>query len=416
MQFLSLFKKIAHTYKVSDLCLLLYLCALFAHRSGNGFDYVFLRGSFIAYVSVSLIFDILPQMRNKATDPKLFNLSTVWFCCFWGLAFLSTFWSSSVSNTLDSLYITNAVQSFFLVVLIVYRIKNLNDVRAVILLVVIATLYSCLLLFLKTPISSWGSERVGEALGLNSNTVGIGVSFASLLTMYLYKSKPSVVYIAIIVVFAVVAMFSGSRKALVVIVLALVFFYSFSERGMRGVLNTAIALVAIAVIYSVIMSNEDFYFVIGKRIERGLTFLVGGSGIVDQSDVERAFYRNYAFQMFSERPILGFGFNGFLTEMQAINYDHQAYSHCNQLEILADMGVIGFIVYYGFFANLLRGFIKAISQLRIEAILGISFILIIFISDYFYVSFVTPNIYLYAAILFGLMNSIDKDGLRGQAS
>lgn len=161
-------------------------------------------------------------------------------------------------------------------------------------------------------------------------------------------------------------------------------------------------------------TNADLYNVIGERLERGINFLTGGLGAVDQSDVERAFYREYAMQMFADKPIVGYGFNGFYAQMKAINYSHPAYAHCNELELLADLGIVGFCIYYSLHIYLLAGFARNLKKSRLECILGITFIVVIVVTDYFIVSCVNPNTYIYLAILFGMLNCLNASNAQNR--
>ena len=408
--------RLLNRYRISDLFLFLYVCALFAHRTGAGFDYYFVRGTFVLYVFAYVLFDIVPSnFRNKKNGSiKTINKSTAWFLCFWALAFCSALWSVSIKDTLSPLYITNAIQSFFLLLCIVDRINDKDDVQAMMTIVLAGSLYCCVMLMIKTPSSVWGSERVGEVLGLNSNAVGMIASIGALLAMYERQLTRKPFFLILIVVFVAVALFSGSRKAVLVIALSLILFYSFSEKGIRGLINAIIAIAAIVGLFWLVMTNADLYNVIGERLERSINFLTGGLGAVDQSDVERAFYREYAMQMFADKPIVGYGFNGFYAQMKAINYSHPAYAHCNELELLADLGIVGFCIYYSLHIYLLAGFARNLKKSRLECILGITFIVVIVVTDYFIVSCVNPNTYIYLAILFGMLNCLNASNAQNR--
>ena len=58
--------------------------------------------------------------------------------------------------------------------------------------------------------------------------------------------------------------------------------------------------------------------------------------------------RQKAFELWSQSPIFGNGFEAF---SKIGGFD--VYSHCNYLEILCNQGIIGFLYYYGFWAYLL---------------------------------------------------------------
>lgn len=388
---------------LSDVCLFVYLCAFFAHRTNAGFDGYLLRGSFVLYVVCFFFFDILSDIKKRKKRP-LFSGMAVWLICFWAFAIASVFWSESVKNTLQGNYITNAIQAIILVTFITYRIRDKDDLLMMVKLLVAAGLYAAVVLYMRTPSSAWGSERVGEALGLNQNTVGMNNAYLALFCLFLLHYKKSPLAIAGVIAFVTIALFSGSRKAFLIIVLGILLIEIFSHRGFKGLAAALIALAAVYSLYQLVMTVPAFYDVLGYRIERLL------NNGVDGSAAERQWYREYAFSMWANRPLFGYGFNGFLTQMQAINYWHQAYCHCNQLELLADLGIAGFSLYYGFYVAMLRSFGKSFRNHRKESVFGISFILIAFIAEYGNVAFVGVDTYIFLAFVYSTYRVATHEG------
>lgn len=384
----------------SDVLLFVYLCALFAHRTGIGLDYYLLRGSFVFYVIVSFFLDVLPVETGRCKgkeNGKLISRLLVWFSVFVFFVYLSVFWSESLSNTMAANYITNFLQGFFIVAFISFRVQKKEDLLLVIKIVVYAAFYGVVVLFLKTPLSSWGTERVGDAIGLNSNTVGLSAAFATMFCLFLSRNTKRPLYYLLAAVFIVVALFSGSRKALFFVLAGIVLILSFSHKGFKGLAAAILSIVIAAIIVWAIMNVPALYDVLGYRVDK----LLGNVGY-DGSAAERAWYRSYAREMFLDSPIVGYGFNGFLSEMQRIGYWHQAYCHCNQWELLADLGAIGFALYYSIFIMIGKGFVSKIKTNGANSLFGLIMLLLIFASDYGYVSFMGVDIYLYITLLFCL--------------
>lgn len=396
-------------WRLSDVCLLLFFAAMFGNRTGVGFDYVFLRGTFAAYVAVSFFCDVLPVEvgRRKGVGQKLFDGFVGWLAAFIALVYVSCFWSESVANTLVSNYITNFIQALCLVALINYRVQSRDDLYHLLTMFVLAAAYGMVMLLIKTPSSAWGSERVGGALGLNANDVGLGMSFAMLFSLFLARNRRQPLYYALSAAFIAVALFSGSRKAALLCIAGLVLVMAFSYKGAKGVVVTLVAIAAALGIYWAAMNVPELYNVLGRRIESLL--IDGGS---DRSSLEREWYREYARGMFIDKPLLGYGFNGFLTQMQAINYSHQAYSHCNQWELLADLGLVGFCLYYGAFVWMGVSFARSLRFKREDAFFGIVFLALIFVFDYGYVSFISPDTYIYLVLLYCLQKILRREGAK----
>lgn len=405
---------------LSDVFLFLYLCAMFGHRTGAGFDFYFLRIAFVAYIVAFFLFDVAGDIR-KRRHKKLFGPYSAWFFAFWLFALVSVLWSHSIKDALPLNYVTNVVQAFFLLTFLLYRIETRDDFIRIATVFVVACLYGCLRLYQVTPSSAWGSERVGGALGLNSNSVGLSVAFATLFSFFLLRETKKIVYALIMAPFIVVALFSGSRKALVLVMLGLVLMSLFGSKGIKAVVGALVAVAACAALYNLVMTNDALYKVLGYRIDAALNFY-GGNAAADGSAAERMWYREYAAYMLSKSPIVGYGFNGFVIEMARIGYWHIAYCHCNQWELLADLGTIGFCAYYGVFVYAIRRMYlayKVAPERRNAAFFGITLLSVVFIMDYGYVSFVDVDIYLYLALVFALSNVISKrkeGALRGQAA
>ena len=378
--------------------LLLYICAFFGNRLGTGFDYYFLRGSFVLFVLSVFFFQIVPAVRNGDTRP-MFGLFSAWFLMFWAFAYSSSFWSESIANTLSSVYITNCIQACCIVVSVPYLYRTKEDLYKFARLLIIAGLYCIAMLAWRTPVGAWGTERVGEAIGQNANSIGLNMAFLALVCMFSYTRKKNVVYAIALVAFAAIALFSGSRKAFVALMFGVAAVFAFSGRGWKALLGVIAAGAFCSVFYWIVIHNADLYNVLGYRLED----LINGG--VDKSTIEREWYRDYAFGMFLAKPIVGFGFNGFLTQMQIIGYSHQAYSHCNQLEILADLGLIGFVLYYWIFAYMLKNLIALPRESHWVKVYGVLFLLIIFGTDYGCVSFVTPDVYIFISFLWCMLET-----------
>ena len=62
--------------------------------------------------------------------------------------------------------------------------------------------------------------------------------------------------------------------------------------------------------------------------------------------------------MFYEKPILGYGINNFVSKIgQRIGV--WTYAHNNYYEILADLGIVGFLIYYSYYIYLMASLFRA---------------------------------------------------------
>ena len=91
--------------------------------------------------------------------------------------------------------------------------------------------------------------------------------------------------------------------------------------------------------------------IIGYRIEEALD-LFTKTGTGDVSSQNRVGLIGLALQMWSDHPILGLGMNNF-PMFQTIG-EAGYYAHNNYVELLADLGLVGFCLYYYMPMSLLR--------------------------------------------------------------
>ena len=381
---------------------LLYLCAMFAHQKGEGIDALLVRGTFVAYVAVSFVTTLHAVVKNN-DGGRLFTRFYAWVVLFWLWAFLSFFWSGSASYFFYQAYVNNVIQILIVVPLLLLQVRNRHDVILLLKIFLIANLYSDVLLFTGTPSSAWGTERVGEAIGVQFNSLGMRNAIAAFFALFLFTETKNPLYLVSILPCAAISFFSGSRKAFLILFLAIALYLTFVRRGFRAIRNICIAAAVLAAVYFLVMSNQDLYHVLGRRIENLASYLLG-EGTTEYSSLERAFYREYAISMWSESPIIGWGFNQFAAQMQAINYSHVAYSHCNYTELLACLGIIGLVLYYWVYIylgkSLLRGFRAFRDPLSLFALV---FLIILAVSEYGFVAYVDIDEYLYLLICFAIV-------------
>ena len=125
----------------------------------------------------------------------------------------------------------------------------------------------------------------------------------------------------------------------------------------RNLVLRIIAVLAFLVaLFYLIMSVPELYGTIGVRIESMLDHIIEDGG--DFSMSLRQVFISHAQDMFFEKPILGYGINNFIVKIgQRVGI--ATYAHNNYYEILADLGIVGFATYYGYY------FYLAISLLKI---------------------------------------------------
>ena len=107
--------------------------------------------------------------------------------------------------------------------------------------------------------------------------------------------------------------------------------------------NFLIALAAITAFMLAVFYIQPLYDVLGQRLVSFLSFFSDDfGGAVDASTSDRSAFIGYALEAFAVQPLVGIGADCF----RYVNPIAVVWSECNFVELLADMGIVGFLVYY----------------------------------------------------------------------
>lgn len=349
--------------KVIYFVLFLYLCATVAHQTWVGFDALICKATFLIY-SILIIIKIL---KNN----KLFiNEYIFWFVLFFFYIALSCLWSNDIKDA--TAYFTNYfLRIFILIIGLSNTIEDKKDIHKVLKIYILSIFYMIIVLLIKTPAQDWGTYKIGQAIGLWKNSVGLYLAYAVFILVYFYSiensKKRKIINLFLIIFLIFLIVISGSRKALLMVPLGIIFYIYLNREKKLNKKNLLKRIFIVPIIFIIIyfssmliMKNEFFYNAIGERIESGINvFLNDGE---EQSLDERNYYIDKAKQLFMENPIIGYGSNGFVTYMKEINYPHVAYCHNNFFEILSTLGIIGFIIYYYMHIRIIYLIIKNLKR------------------------------------------------------
>ena len=186
--------------------------------------------------------------------------------------------------------------------------------------------------------------------GSNSNGVAFLVFCAELMAFYEFYSKGKKRYILLVALFLVFIILSSSRKALFASVAGPVLFVLLSTYKKNYFFNIVAILTIAALVVFFIMTDENAYNAIGKRVASMLTFwFEDRDHEVDNSLYMRSYYIELAKRMFAESPLLGKGMGNFAKIIDNVYMLDGVYSHNNFWQILSELGLIGFLIYYSMY-------------------------------------------------------------------
>ena len=190
-----------------------------------------------------------------------------------------------------------------------------------------------------------GATRLGDEGNWNANGIGFMTSTAMLVSLYFFKTSEKkyiqLINVFIIILMCVVTLLTGSRTAILKVAMGFALFSYFSSKGKRFK-AVLVILVLLFVLYYVMMYVPLFYSIIGWRME-GLIAMFTGAGEVEASADIRDKFIGDAIERWKESPILGHGLDCY-RRVNTIKRNY--YSHNNFVELLADLGLVGFIAFY----------------------------------------------------------------------
>lgn len=200
-------------------------------------------------------------------------------------------------------------------------------------------------------------ERLGESIFGNANIFAHYFSISVVCSMWLliYTNKFSRFIALICTVSQIYALaLSGGRKTFIspFIFLCVLLLLKRDKKGRKHIIRYMIVFIFIVLImYYMILNVPVLYESIGHRME-SLANLFLGEGYVDTSTICRQQMVELGLSGWFEKPYFGHGIDQFKFS-SFIHLNKYAYAHNNYIEILFDLGIIGFIIYYGFYLFLL---------------------------------------------------------------
>lgn len=227
--------------------------------------------------------------------------------------------------------------------------------------------------------NSYGIGESGRFSGTlsNSNSLSIIVIFSiffySLFTKLKTKSS-SIFFLFVLMICFSLILSTGSRKGLLFgSLITVISILSFAKTNKKFYLYL-LFLIPISIVS--IIEYVDFSNILAlERLQGTLDYLNTGEG--DSSTKFRFIFIDLAYNTFLDNKFFGIGIDAF-------KHFTGIYAHNNYLEILADLGVIGFIIYYSIYFPILKN-----SVIQRKNLLFISMIITVLIMEYAVVNYYT---------------------------
>ncbi len=359
---------------------------------------------FIASVLV-----VMERNRRQAVIPYV----TIWYLLLIGFGALSGLWAQYLSSYNFSFILRLLVILLISTSVAVYVDKP-EDLERIITLYLIGMLAIVAFETSVWPPSLWKYGSLGSHYSqCNPNDISYWMDFGVAMAFYrAYVKNKKYMYPVALLLF-LFCVYSSSRKGLLAGVagpLAIVFL-TYNKRGY--IARVIVAVLGVIGVYFLVMENETLYSVIGRRIESMINHLNGEE--TDGSMLLRRVFIDAAKNMFAESPLIGKGMGNFRSIVEAEYATGKYYTHNNYWQLLSELGIIGFIIYYSMYAYCFVIFARNYLQRRSEiSILFLTCIVLMFVLDEGVVSYCSKYGQLVVAIMYAATytSSVREYGIR----
>jgi len=315
---------------------------------------------------------------------------SIWYLLLILLSFLSLIWATH--QTAGSLY--PMFVSFVITFCVVDTLNTAERLEICLRMFVIAADAMGIMLLVTGQVFSSTGERLGQSVTGNANSFSALLMVAAVFSawFFVFKGKKSdrVFHIVSLGGLLFLMAIAGGRKTILAVVACYILF-SFLKNASSTLrmLATIVKIAAVVVaMWFAIMKIPVLYDAIGERFEQLFVVLTGGTSSV-HSDSVRELMVKIAIEQWTYRPLLGYGLDTFKYYNRTVT-GHFYYAHNNYAELLYDLGLVGFLLYYVFVAYLLVRLLKQLkSSNKMYAGLGIGLILEMLVFDIGGVSYYT---------------------------
>ena len=299
-----------------------------------------------------VIWTLLSSFIFKTSKTQIYKY-TLWYIVLMIWSVMSFLWAGNL--------VYSQVYNMAVSLIITFCFMNTVDTREKLdyfaYVYVCAADILCILIFVTGQfVTGTEGERLGGDVTGNANTFSsflmVSAVFAAWLLIFKGRAL-SKIFNGLSLAFILFMMAaSGGRKTIIAVLLCLVYFFITKDRNnvVKSILNIVKAVAIILILYLAVMKIPLLYESVGFRFEQLFSLAEGGTSDVS-SDATRKKMIEIGFDAWLKKPIFGYGLDTFkYYNLQMTN--HFYYAHNNFIELLYDLGIIGFLIYYCFVAKL----------------------------------------------------------------
>lgn len=209
---------------------------------------------------------------------------------------------------------------------------------------VFSTFCSCIWTFLVKGVT-FQDNRTSDG-SVTSGQLAFTIAFSIMICFFEYKScrKKSFLFMTL-VLFAFLILTSGKRGLVLSVCFVLCYQLCISKNLQDKLYYIIGSFVGLVTLYILITKVSFIYSFIGYRVEAFLNYIFfNGTG--DASTRGRSWLIDYGMSLFAQSPIKGNGIGTFTPLFQNLHGSWSTSADNNYVELLSDLGILGFLTYY----------------------------------------------------------------------
>lgn len=275
----------------------------------------------------------------------------VWYGGFMLLSLFSCFYAVNQNVALLGLYRLFVVLSVMVAVGVLTRSKE--DIKKILVCFSVSGFILFVILVAEDLLTST-KGRLGDELFGNANDFATLVMLCAFCSIWLILGSSGIqriIYSVFLATQGYSLLLSGGRKYILIpLVFTYLFFYLKNDNKLSLVRNTVVFATLVALLFIAMFNIPQFYDIVGYRMEGLFGMVTGEVAMVE--DTIRIEMIQYGYEFFGGQPLLGSGIDNYQVLYGHITGEY-VYSHNNFMEMLVNLGVVGFVFYYSFYGYLL---------------------------------------------------------------
>lgn len=264
---------------------------------------------------------------------------------------------------------------------------------------------SDLLLLLKS------ANRIDSEI-INANVLGMALAYSGIVLVYYGVYYGWKIWHVLFFTNVFIVIISASKKGILILLLgscAILILKNWKNR-FRDILKITFLIVVLGIIVIFLIRLPIFR----EILIRFQKFLAGitGNGASDFSTISRLRFQRLGISIWKEHPLLGIGIDNAQIINDKVNGYH-TYLHSNFVELLADIGILGFGLFYSIYIYLFLEFYKLRTYRDSEYDVCLIIITIDFLMGFAYVSYSDRSAFFFIMLAyFKIMQMKEKVKLR----